>query len=157
MTTPSDALISFRDRPVVRFLLRPAVAFAVMVLLFMILFPNFGSKEITVSARVPERRCASALTVYAYKDGELARRASRAIGDSRDMEIAFSLPKGEYALEVELDCDSGGAVTAAKEMIVLNETDQLSFDLSRKCPCESSGARQERASSARGTVSQDGE
>jgi hypothetical protein len=132
--------VNTRER--IRALLRrPVVAFAVIAGVFMLLFPNFGPKNVTFQYRLPPEGCASNLMIAAYEGEGLARSSKHHVQGLRSFEHSFLLPKGDYELRVSLGCEDSDAEAEVSRRIALDQHETLSFDLGAFCPCRSGPGR----------------
>jgi hypothetical protein len=127
--------MSFRDHPAFKILTRPIIAFAIMVGLFMLLFPNWGSRDLSVFYRLPPTSCASEVALSAFQGDALAHDLRLPIDGQKSVQATISLPRASYRIEVELGCPNGPSKRVAERSVDLHESQELSFDLSNKCPC----------------------
>src|SRR5437763_15404944 len=99
--------MTIRAHPLFKLLTRPAVALAIIVGAFMLLFPNWGPRDLALFVRLPPERCASEITASAFSGEVLARSLKRPIHGEPDLTSTFSLPRADYRLVVELACADG--------------------------------------------------
>jgi hypothetical protein len=129
--------MSLREHRAFKILTRPIVALAIFVGVFVVMFPNWGPRDLSLYVRLPPSSCASELTASAYPAGSdvLARSTKRPLDGARDLEATFSLPRAEYRVIVELGCSDGRPAQSVERTVDVHQHAELSLDLSRKCPC----------------------
>jgi hypothetical protein len=127
--------MSFREHPIFKTLTRPAVALLIAVALFGVLFPSWGPRDLTLDYRLPSSGCAEDITASAYSEGVLTHSLKIPIGERRSLESVLSLPRAEYRVAIELGCSDGRLFSVAERRVDVHEHTELSFDLSKQCPC----------------------
>lgn len=131
----------FRDGRLFRLLVRPPIAFGLMLILFRVLFPRFGTRDLDLSYQLPAARCATDLVISAWgEDGRLARRSTWSLEGRRTLEQVMNLPAGDYRVTVELRCADGRSELAAERAVALLEPASQTFDLEGGCPCPAAAA-----------------
>jgi hypothetical protein len=115
-----------------RQLKRPHVVLMLMAIGALLVFPKIGPSTMTFWHQLPP--CAERISVRAYSGEKLVRSTSYALVGQRVLEHELLMPKGEYQLELELDCPSGARVSR-RTTVLHEESETHEHNFTKECGC----------------------
>lgn len=111
---------------------QPKLLLLVVAVVFVFMHDKAGPKEITFHHAVP--KCGAKLSATAYLGSEKTRSSSHFLSGESLVEHVFLLPKGEYLLVLELECQNGEIHREERTLMAENDGN-IDFDFARRCAC----------------------
>lgn len=117
----------------------PLILPLVMVIGFVVLFPELNPPQITFRYRVP-KRCSGAvvLEIRDAKQQMIRKHKERPIGGA-PLGYKARLPKGKYLLSYGMECGEEHEPDLRKQPMVVDREGVVSLDLGARCPCPEPG------------------